>query len=92
MLRFVKQIFISAMIFSSCNLSNVNPLKCVSMKNWECKIRPEIVNANSGEPTFLPQSFKMNKCRGSSNNINEPYAKMCIPYVKNINLKVFNLM
>ena len=40
MFKFVKQIFISAMMFFGCNLSNVNSLKCVSMNNQECKIRP----------------------------------------------------
>ena len=29
---------------------------------------------------------------GSCDNINCPYAKMCVPDVKNLNLKVFNLM
>ena len=30
---------------------------------------------------------------GSCNNINDPYAKVCVPDVfKNINVKVFNLM
>ena len=47
MFKFVKQIFISAMMFFGCNWSNVNSLKCVSMNNEECKIRPEIVNVNS---------------------------------------------
>ena len=56
MLRFVKQIFVSTMIYIGCNLSNVNSLKCVSIKNQECKIRPEIVNVNSNEPTFYPYS------------------------------------
>ena len=41
-------------MFFSCNLSNVNSLKCVSIKNRECKIRSAIVNINSGEPTFYP--------------------------------------
>ena len=50
MSRFIKQIFFSAMIFFSCNLSNVNPLKWVSMSNQECKVRPEIINVNSDEP------------------------------------------
>ena len=47
MFKFVKQIFISAMMFFGCNLSNVNSLKCVPVNNQECKIRPEIVNVNS---------------------------------------------
>ena len=32
MFEFIKQIFISTMIFVS-NLSNVNPLECISIKN-----------------------------------------------------------
>ena len=38
-------------------------------------------------------SVKINKCSGSCNNINDPYAKLCVSdAVKNINVKVFNLM
>ena len=93
MFEFVKQIFISAMMFFGCNLSNLNSLKCVSMHSQECKVRPEIVNINSDEPVFFPFSIKTSKCSGSCNNINDPYAKLCVPnVVKNINLKVFNLM
>ena len=58
MLKFVKQIFISAMMFFGCNSSNLNSLKCVSMNNEECKIRPEIVNANSDQPVFFPLVLK----------------------------------
>ena len=65
MFEFVKQIFISSMMFFGCNSSNVNLLKHVSMSNEECKIRPEIVNVNSDEPTFHPYSVKINKCSGS---------------------------
>ena len=93
MLRFVKQISVSAMMFFRCNLSNADSLRCVSMKNQECKIGPEIVNVNSDEPTFYPYSVKINKSNGSCNNINNPCAKMYVPDVaKNMNIKVFNLM
>ena len=81
MFEFIKQIFISAMIFFGCNLSNVNPLKYVSMSNQECKIRPHIVNVSSDEPTYYPYSVKINKCSGSCNNINDLFAKVCIPDV-----------
>ena len=54
MFEFVKQIFVSAMIYLGCNLSNVYPLKCVSMSNQECKVRPEINNVNSDESSFYP--------------------------------------
>ena len=92
MLGFVKQIFVSEMFFS-CNLSNVNSLKCVSMNNQESKVRPEIININSNEPSFYPYSVKISKCSGSCNSTNYLHAKVCVPdVVKNVNVRVFNLM
>ena len=42
---------------------------------------------------FFPYSIKINKSGGSCNNINDPYAKLCIPdTVKKINVRVLNLM
>ena len=42
---------------------------------------------------FFPFSVKTSKCSGSCNNINNPYAKLYVPdAVKNLNVKVFNLM
>ena len=42
---------------------------------------------------FYPYSITINKCKGSCNTINGPYAKLCVPdTIKNINMKVFNLM
>ena len=91
MLRFIKQIIISALIFFG-NLSSINPLKCISKKIQECRARPKIVDINSSNPIFYPFSIKVNKCNGNCNNINDPYAKMCVPdTVKNLNVKVFNL-
>ena len=64
-----------------------------STNNKECKIRLEMININSSALSFYPYSIKVNKCSGSCNNINDPYAKFCVPdIVKNINVKVFNLM
>ena len=92
MFKFIKQIFVSTLMFFS-SLSNVNPLECISMNNQKCKVRPEIVNVNSNEPLFYPFSIKTSKCSGSCNNINDPYAKICVPdVVKDLNVKVFNLM
>ena len=52
MLKFIKEIFVSTIILFG-SLSSVNPLKCVSMNNQKCKVRPEIVNANSKEPVYF---------------------------------------
>ena len=49
------------------------------MNNQECKVRPEIVSVNSDEPVFCPFRIKASKCSGSCSNINDPYAKMCVP-------------
>ena len=93
MFGFVKRIFVSTMILFGCNLSSQNPLECASMNNQECKLRLEIVNVNSNKPVFYPSSIKTSKCSGSCNNIHDPYAKLCVPdVVKNINIKLFNLM
>ena len=63
------------------------------MNNQECRIRPQIVNINSKQSIFFPFSIKTSKCSGSCNNINNPLVKLCVPdIVKNLNVKVFNLM
>ena len=48
------------------------------MNNQVRKVRPEIINVNSNEPVFYPFSIKTNKCNGSCNIINDPYAKICV--------------
>ena len=65
----------------------------VSINDQECKIRSEIVNVNSNKPIFNPFNIKTSKFSGSYNNINDSYAKLCVPdFVENLNVKVFNLM
>ena len=63
------------------------------MNNQACKVKPEIANVNSSELVFYPFSIKTSKCSGSCNNINDPYAKICVPdVVKDLNVKAFNLI
>ena len=86
-------LFFTAMTFFSFNPLSVNSLECVSMNNQKCKTGTKIVNINNNEPVFYPFSIKVNKCSGSCNNIDDPYAKLCVPdIVKNINIQVFNLI
>ena len=81
------------MKFFSYNVLNVNPLECVLMNNQECKTITKIRNTNNIEPVFYLFSIKVNKRSGSCNSINDPYSKFCVPdVVKNINVKVFNLI
>ena len=54
-------------------------LDCVSMENQECKVRPEIIIINSNNPIFYPFSIKINRFSGNCNNINDRYARICVP-------------
>ena len=81
------------MTFPSFNVLNMNPLECVPINNQEQKIRSEIISVNTNEPILYPYSININKCKGSCNTINDPYAKLCVPdNIKNTNVQVFNLM
>ena len=88
--RFVKKVFFVGLTILS-SFTNANSLSCISMNNQECKTRPQVVN--SDEPVFFPFSIKTSKCSGSCNNINDPYANICVPdVIRKLNVKVFNLM
>ena len=87
--KFVKKVFFLGLTI----LSNfTNALNCISMKNQECKTRPQVINVNSNNPLFYPFSIKTTKCSGNCNNINTPYANICVSdVIKDLNVKVFNL-
>ena len=94
-LRFVKKFFFLGLTILSnfTNALNSTPLNFILIKNQECKIRPEIININSNNPIFYPFSIKINKCSGNCNNINNPYAKICVhDVIKDLSVKVFNLV
>ena len=78
---FVKKAFFVGLTilssFTSANSLNAIPLSCISMKNQECKTRPQVINVNGDEPVFFPFSIETSKCSGSCNNINYPYTKIC---------------
>ena len=89
---FVKKVFFVGLTILS-SFTNAILLSCISIKNQECKTRPQVVNVNSNNPIFYPFSIKINKCSGNCNNINNPYAKVCVPdVIKDLNVKVLNLM
>ena len=85
MFRVIKKIL--SIIFL---VSSVNSLKCISMKNQECKTREVIINND-----YMLYSFgiKVDRCNRNCNNINNPYSRVCVPNVViNITAKVFDLM
>ena len=58
MFGFIKTYFFTSMTFFGCNVLNVNPLKYVSINNQKWKIRLQIININSNEPSFYPYSIE----------------------------------
>ena len=70
-LRFVDKVFFTGLTILS-NFTRINSLSCISMSNQPCKARPEIVNVNSS---------------GNCNNINDPYARICVPDI----VKIFTI-
>ena len=92
MFGFIKKVLFTGLTILS-TLTSVNLLSFISVTNQKCKVRPKVINVNSDESVFFPFSIKTSKFCGSRNNINDPYAEMCVPDVaKNLNVKVFNLM
>ena len=88
----IKKMFCIGSLFLS-SLVSTTPLSSISIKNQECKVRPEMADINSNNPIFYPFSIKINKCSGNCNNIYNPYAKICVPdVIKDLNVKVLNLM
>ena len=75
------------------SFTNASSLSCIPMNNQACKARPETINVNSNNPVFYPFSIKTSKSSANCNNINNPYAKICVPnIIKTLNVKVFDLM
>ena len=91
MFGFIKRCFFIGLVFLS-TLTSINLLSYVSMNNQECKVRPQIVTLLK-MIQFFPYSVKTSKCSSSCNNMNNPLTKLCVPdVVKNLNVKVFNLV
>ena len=80
-------------VFTNAIPLNATTLSSISISNQKCKARPEVVNVNSNNPILYPFSIKTSKSSGNCNNINNPYARICVPdIIKNLNVEVFNLM
>ena len=67
MFRFIKAIFFTTVMFLSCNA-----LKCVSVNNQKCKIRPELIKINSNDLSFYPYNILVNKCSARCKDIDNP--------------------
>ena len=84
MFGFIKKVLILVLI------STVNSLKCILLKNQECKAREVIVDNKYMTYSY---SIKVNRCNGNCNNISNPYSRVCVPDItKNVTVKIFDPM
>ena len=87
----IKKMFIAAI--RTVQVNGCNTMKYVSMSNQKCIVMSTVVDININDLSFYPHRVTVNKCSGSYNDINNPYSKLCVPYVvKDVNIKVFNQM
>ena len=87
--RFVKKVFFIGLTILS-DFTSINSLSCISMNNQPRKARLEIINVSSNNPVFYSFSIKTSKYSGNCNNMNAPYAKICVP-VKDLNVIKYNM-
>ena len=68
-------------------------LKFISLNNHPYQAGPTLFNINSDETLFCRFTVSANKCGRNCNIIDDPYARVSFASkVKNMNVKVFNLM
>ena len=100
MFGFTKKMFIGLLSictignFSQPIVSNLNRLiKCVSLNNHPCQARSTLANINPDQTSFYSFTVSVNKIGSSCNTFNDLYAQVCVlNKVKNMNVKVFNLI
>ena len=81
MFRFFKKCFLYSndnfwLLYVKCKY-----IKVCFNENQECKMRKKVIDINNNDPTFYHFSISVDKCSGNCININDPYAKLCVPDV-----------
>ena len=49
------------------------------LNDQPCQIRPGLIDINYNEPLYYSYVVSINKCGGSCNTIDDPYARICAP-------------
>ena len=67
-------------------------IKCVSLNNQPCQVRPTLVDIKSNENLFYSFTVSVNKCGESCSTIDDPHFRVCVQNkVKNLNVKAIYL-
>ena len=94
MFGLIKKVFIGLLtgIVSASNHS-----KSVSLNNQKCMTQPALINLHPNEYNqefnYYPIAFKLDRCVGSCNILNDLSNKVCVPNkTENLNLSAFNMI
>ena len=74
-----------------------NHTKCVSLSSQRCMSQTTLINLDPNEYSqefhYYPFAFKLDRCVGSCNSLNDLSKQVCIPKkTKKLNLSVFNMI
>ena len=70
-------------------LSALTSKNCLLLKNQEFKVKKVI---EDNDYMTFSYKIKVDKCVGSCKDVENPYFKVCLPDVKNISVKSFDLI
>ena len=59
-------------------------IKCVSLSNEPCMIRPTLIDLNPDELKCYPLMISLDKCSGSFNSVGDLSTKICVLSKKKI--------
>ena len=91
----IKKMFIALLMNIIVNASSYT--KCASLSNQNCMTQPALINLHPNEYSqefhYYPFSFKLDRCVGSCNTLNDLSNKVCISNkTEDLNLSVFNMI
>ena len=96
---FIKQTFIVPLLVLLCFFYHAvakvfsGPVKCVSMKNQQFKIRLTLIDLNLDELHYHSFIISINRCHGSCNTVEDPFCRICVHNrIEDLNLKVLDPM
>ena len=77
-------------------VSASNHTKCVLLSNQKCMNQPTLTNLHPNKYSLefhcFPFAFKLDRCVGSCNTLNDLSNKVCVPDKTVLNLRMINMI
>ena len=94
MFRLIKKKFIGLL---TCLVNGSNHTKCVLLSNQKFMIQSTLINLHPNEYSqefhYYPSAFKLDRCAGSCDTLNDLFNKVCFPNkTEDLNLSVLNMI